>query len=130
MTDVALKHEVLKWLNNILELNIPSLEDAASGAIACQLLDVLYPNRVPMSKVNWSARESHEFLTNYKILITCLSDLRIDKSIDLNKMIHARPKDILELLQWFRIKFNVLGVTSPENYDCFIQRAKGKGTRK
>ena len=30
-----------------------------TGAAYCQLLDLIYPGKVPMSKVNWKAR--HEY---------------------------------------------------------------------
>jgi RP/EB family microtubule-associated protein len=125
--EVLNKKELLEWLNTTLDLNITKVEETASGAIACQLLDVLYPNRVPMSKVHWGAEEPHEFVGNYKLLVSMLAELRIDKSLDVNKMIHCRPKELLELIGWFKSYYASIGGARAEDYDSLAQRAKGKG---
>jgi RP/EB family microtubule-associated protein len=46
------RKEVVDWINQTLNLNINKIEDTASGAIACQLLDIMHPNQVPMHKVS------------------------------------------------------------------------------
>ena len=62
------KNEILKWLNNTLKLNVSKIEQAGTGAIYCQLLDVLHPGKVKLSKINWKATSELEFLQNLKIL--------------------------------------------------------------
>jgi RP/EB family microtubule-associated protein len=126
--DAQTKKELIEWLNVTLELTITKIEEISSGAIFCQLLDVLYPNRFPMSKVHWGAEEPHEFVANYKLLVSMLAELRIDKTLDVNKMIHCRPKELLELVGWFRQYYEKIGGSRNGEYDCHAQRAKGKGT--
>ena len=60
------RKEILDWLNGLLELDVAKIETTASGAIACQILDAIYPGKVPMHKVNWEAKAEYEFVGNYK----------------------------------------------------------------
>ncbi len=64
------RREILEWLNTTLCLNLSKVEQTASGAIACQLLDSLFPGEVSMHKVNWEAKNEYEFVMNYKVLQT------------------------------------------------------------
>jgi microtubule-associated protein, RP/EB family len=86
------RKEIVDWINQTLNVNLTKVEQTASGAIACQLLDVMHPGRkylliephvftdqVPMHKVNWSAKQDFEFIQNYKILQTCFTKLSIDR---------------------------------------------------
>lgn len=73
------RKEILEWLNGLLRLNLSKIEETASGAIACQLLDILYPGAVPMKRVKWNAKLEYEFVHNYKILQTAFTKLKIDK---------------------------------------------------
>lgn len=68
------RKEILEWLNGLLHLNLAKIEETASGthatmrasrrsadagragAIACQLMDIVYPGKVPMKRVKWNAK--------------------------------------------------------------------------
>ena len=39
------------WLNDTLGMRLQKVEDTASGAVACQIMDVLHPGVVPIKKV-------------------------------------------------------------------------------
>jgi RP/EB family microtubule-associated protein len=91
-----------------------------------QFLDIMYPNTVPMNKVNWSASKDFEYLGNYKILQTCFTKLNIDRYIDVDRLISGKYMDNLEFMQWFKRYFE-LTISDKGDYDCLAQRAKGKG---
>ncbi len=124
------RKEVMDWINGTLELNLSKVEDTANGAVACQLLDVMYPGQVPMHKVNWAAKQSFEFVTNYKVLQTCFAKLNIDRHIDVDRLITGRYMDNLEFMQWFKRFFELQAQGRPAEYDCAAQRARGKGLDK
>ena len=62
------QNEILKWINETLELQVTKIEALGAGNIYCQLLDSIFPNQVPMSKVNWKAKVEYDFICNLKIL--------------------------------------------------------------
>ena len=44
-------------------------------------MDQVFPGDVPMSKVRWDAKSSHEFIDNYKVLQRVFSKHGVDKYI-------------------------------------------------
>jgi len=62
------RKELLEFCNDLLHLKLAKIEETASGAIACQLTELIFPGSIPMSKVNWEARSDYEFIQNYKLL--------------------------------------------------------------
>lgn len=98
--------EILSWINSLLQLDLKKIEDTASGAVACQILDCLYPDSLPLSRVNFLAHEKYEYLKNYKLLQAAFLKLQIDKNIEVDKLINAKPQDNLLFMQWFRSYFD------------------------
>jgi len=47
----ASKTELLEWVNGLLELQLSKLEQFASGAVFCQMLDAYFSSAIPMHKV-------------------------------------------------------------------------------
>ena len=52
--------ELLAWLNELLQVNYTKVEQCASGAAYCQIIDAVFPGKVPLSKVNFNARFEYE----------------------------------------------------------------------
>lgn len=75
------RREILAWLNGTFQMNLGKIEEAASGAVACQVLDAIFPGDVPMSKVRWDAKSAHEFIDNYKVIQSVLEKKGVDKHI-------------------------------------------------
>ena len=121
------RKEIMDWINATLDLNLAKVEDTASGAVACQLLDILYPGQVPMAKINWAAKQNFEFIANYKILQTCFTKFGIDRHIDVDRLISGKYMDNLEFMQWFKRFFELTISGDMGDYDALAQRSKGKG---
>lgn len=51
--------DILKWLNDVLQLNLTKIEQLGSGAVYCQVIDVVHPGIITMSKVNWKAKNDY-----------------------------------------------------------------------
>ena len=120
------RKEVVDWINATTDNSVTKVEDTANGAVACQILDIMYPGQVPMHKVNWGAKQNFEFVANYKILQTCFTKLHIDRHIDVDRLISGRYMDNLEFMQWFKRYYELSG-TVKGDYDGVAVRLKGKG---
>lgn len=124
------RNDILNFLNSLLNLNLQKIEETASGAVACQICEYIFPNSVPMSRVNWSARSSFEYVDNYKLLQKAFTKHKIQRYVDVDKLIRGKYQDNLEFCQWLKAFFDQ---TAPmmrggrEGYDPVAVRAKGKG---
>ena len=81
---------------------IEGVKTATSKMTVCQLLDRIYPGKVPLSKVNWDAKLDYEFLANYKVLQNAFTKLKIDKQLPVERLVRAKYQDNLEFMQWFK----------------------------
>ena len=73
------RKELVEWVNNTLDLSIDKIEETCSGAMACQLFDIMHPGSVAMQKVNWSANKDFEYIANYKVLQSAFTKIHVDK---------------------------------------------------
>lgn len=121
--------ELLEFFNNLLALHLSKIEQTASGAIACQLTEYIFPGSIPMTKVNWEAKSDFEFVNNYKLLQKAFSKHRVQRHVDVDKLIRAKYQDNLEFCQWLKAFYDQSGVVR-EDYDPKAVRAKGKGGKK
>eukprot|EP00854_Cymbomonas_tetramitiformis_P002462 gene2462-3198_t len=124
------KTELLEWINSSLCLNLQKIEQVASGCVVIQLMDKLHAGVVPMSKVNFEARNEYEFVDNYKILQRVFDKLNVSKTIEVSKLCKARPLDNLEFMQWFKTYYDGVALYGLPEYDPVSRRAVAKGGNK
>jgi RP/EB family microtubule-associated protein len=108
--------ELIEWVNRLLSVNLSKVEQCASGAIYCQILDATHPGSVKMNKVNWMAKSDHEFIPNYKILQAAFDRNHIEKYVDVDKLIRGKYQDNLEFLQWMKAMWDREG-SGVRDYD-------------
>ncbi len=88
------RSEILTWVNDLLkvlktvsQINLTKIEELGSGAVYCQIVDVVNPGKVALSKVNWKAKADYEFLNNYKILQNAFDKVGIKRYIEVLSVI-------------------------------------------
>jgi len=94
--------ELLAWVNSLLHTSLTKVEQCASAAVYCQILDSCHPGTVSMKKVNWMARSDHEFIPNYKVLQAAFDKNNIQRHIAVDQLIRAKYQDNLEFLQFMK----------------------------
>lgn len=118
------KRELLDWLAESFNIHYDKVEQCASGAAHCQIVDAVFRD-VSMSKVNFEARFDWEFVQNYKVLQAAFSKHGVVKHVDVERLIKGKYQDNLEFLQWMKSFFD--SHYNGQAYDADARRAKSKG---
>lgn len=84
------RKELLDFFNDLLQLKLTKIEQTASGAVACQMTDVIFPGSIPLSKIDWSARSDYEYVQNYKLLQNAFNKYNVQRHVDVDKLIRAK----------------------------------------
>lgn len=119
------KSVLLEWLNGFFGLGYVKVEECATGAIYCQILDAIYPGKVPMKLVKWNAKNEYEFVQNFKIVQKVMMEKNISKPVPIDKLVKARYQDNLEYLQWFKHFFEC--TYQGQEYAAAARRTLGAG---
>jgi len=119
------KAVLLEWLNSAFGLNYAKVEECASGAVYCQILDAIYPGQVPMKTVKWNAKNEYEWVANFKIAQKVMTAQNIAKPLPIDKLVKGKYQDNLEFLQWFKHFFECR--FGGQAYDAAGRRALGVG---
>jgi len=121
------RKEILDFFNSLLSLNLTKIEQTASGAVACQLTEYIFPGSIPLHRVNWEAKSAYEFVTNYKLLQAAFNKHNVQRYVDVDKLIRAKYQDNLEFCQWLKAFYDQAAPPIREDYDPVAVRSKGKG---
>ena len=110
MMDLAFfvgRGELLSWVNDFFQLQLTKVEQCATGAVYCQIVDAVCPGTVTMGKVRWGAKHDYEYVENYKVLQQAFAKNEIKRYIDVDKLVKAKYQDNLEFLQWLKAFFDL-----------------------
>ena len=69
----------------LVQLNLTKIEQLGSGAVYCQVIDVIHSGAVNMSKVNWKAKNDYEFIQNLRILQDAFKKIGIKRYVEVWK---------------------------------------------
>lgn len=58
------------------------MEELASGAVFCQILDLIYDGIVNLHKVIWNADKSSDFVSNFELLANSLAKVQVQKELN------------------------------------------------
>ena len=122
------RSEYISWVNSSLQLSYKKAEEMCTGAAYCQLFDIVFPNTINLKKVKFNTRQEYEYINNFKILQGSFSQLKVEKTIPIEKIVKGKFQDNFEFLQWFREFYyqNYDPDRSIENYEPSKVRDKSK----
>ncbi|EGG14792.1 microtubule-associated protein EB1 [Cavenderia fasciculata] len=109
--------EIINWLNDTLQLNYTKIEQTATGAAHCQIMDLLFPGKINLAKVNFNAKYDYEYVKNFGYLQEIFAKIaKIEKyHMDVDKMVTGRPQANLEFCQWMKKYFDSMNNGEPYN---------------
>ncbi|XP_030557945.1 microtubule-associated protein RP/EB family member 1 [Drosophila novamexicana] len=100
------RHQMLDWVNNMVNGHFKKIEEMASGVAYCQMMEMIFPNCINLKRVKMSAKLEHEFFHNMKLFQGALTRVKLDKTVPLDRLIKGRFQDNFEFLQWFKKFFD------------------------
>jgi microtubule-associated protein, RP/EB family len=132
------RKELLDFFNDLLDLNLTKIEQTCSGAVACQLTELIFPESIIMSRVNWEAKSDYEYVQNYKLLQVAFTKHHVQRHVDVDKLIRGKYQDNLEFCQWLKAFYDQAGSgaggggrgRNNEEYNPRAVRARGKGGKR
>jgi len=77
MTDLS-RGELISWVNDLTQLNIPKVESMGTGAAHCLIIHSIFGD-IPVHKVNFKAIHEYEYVHNFKVLQEAFTRHRIDR---------------------------------------------------
>uniref|UniRef100_A0A182PIF0 Microtubule-associated protein RP/EB family member 1 n=1 Tax=Anopheles epiroticus TaxID=199890 RepID=A0A182PIF0_9DIPT len=94
--------ELLAWVNRTLLSEFKKVEELCTGAAYCQLMDVMFPGCLPLKRVKFCTNVEHDFLSNLRMFQNALVQLKVTKSVPIERLAKGRFQDNFEFLQWFK----------------------------
>jgi len=125
--DTLSRNELIEFVNGCLELNYTKVENMCTGAAYCQMIHMLWPNKLPLKKVKFDAKLEHAYIDNWKLLQDSFKKLHIEKDVPIQRLVKGRFQDNFEFLQWFYKFFTINDSGDHDSYDPKAQRGGAGG---
>uniref|UniRef100_A0A8C1TMJ0 DNA (cytosine-5-)-methyltransferase n=1 Tax=Cyprinus carpio TaxID=7962 RepID=A0A8C1TMJ0_CYPCA len=100
--DKCSRNEVLSWINETLQINFTQVEQCRSGACFCQLMDLLFPGSIDMSKVKFESQKRSDFLQNYSLLQTAFRKSGVTEPVPVKQLLTGKFRPSFTFLKWFK----------------------------
>ncbi|XP_059359701.1 DNA (cytosine-5-)-methyltransferase 3 beta, duplicate a isoform X4 [Carassius carassius] len=100
--DKCSRYEVLSWINETLQTHFTQVEQCRSGACFCQLMDLLFPGSIDMSKVKFESQKGTDFKQNYSLLQAAFQKTGIKQQVPVKQLLTGKFRPNFTFLKWFR----------------------------
>ncbi|XP_037940599.1 microtubule-associated protein RP/EB family member 1-like [Teleopsis dalmanni] len=98
--------QLLNWINKTLETKFSRIEELCTGAAYCQLMDILYPEIIDLSKIHFYTNTKLHSRKNFEALEMAFEILNINKHIPIKELIKFEFMPNIEFLVWFKAYFD------------------------
>uniref|UniRef100_UPI0037E7674B DNA (cytosine-5-)-methyltransferase 3 beta, duplicate a n=1 Tax=Semicossyphus pulcher TaxID=241346 RepID=UPI0037E7674B len=100
--DKSSRSYVLNWVNNLLKTDFKDVRHMGSGASHCQIMDLVIPGSVDLTKVKFNARVEDDCKHNFALLQEAFSKNSIIKTIPVIELIKGDFRGSFDVLKWFK----------------------------
>ena len=120
--------DILSWINRTLNTSYSSLTDASNGAAHCQLCHMIHPTAfgADWKKVNWTAKNEYELVSNYSILNRAFNKAKISQNVPVEALAKNKRVENLKFWQWLMGYWQMNERQVDEAYDTDKVRLKCK----
>lgn len=111
-----------------LNTSYSSLTDASNGAAHCQLCHMIHPTAfgADWKKVNWTAKNEYELVSNYSILNRAFNKANISQNVPVEALAKNKRVENLKFWQWLMGYWQMNERQVDEAYDTDKVRLKCK----
>ncbi|KAI9224842.1 calponin homology domain-containing protein [Blastocladiella britannica] len=95
------RQDLLRWVNQLLQLNLTKIEELGKGYALCQVFDSIYGD-VPLKRVKFAAKQEFEYIQNFKVLQACFDKHKIPNAIPVERLVKLKMQDNLEFCQFVK----------------------------
>ncbi|XP_034138055.1 microtubule-associated protein RP/EB family member 1-like [Drosophila guanche] len=96
------RKELIKWVNETLNIEVKQLEALGSGAEYCLLFNRLRPGIINLKKVKYGSRPQSDYQSNLILLQHALQKVGVEKDIQIGRMSVGGHRENLDFAQWFK----------------------------
>ena len=120
--------DLLSWINQTLNTSYSSISDASNGAAHCQLCHMVHPTAfgADWKKVNWTAKNEYELVSNYSILNRAFNKANIPQNVPVEALAKGKKVENLKFWQWMMGYWQMNERQVDEAYDTDKVRLKCK----
>ncbi|XP_019879330.2 microtubule-associated protein RP/EB family member 3 [Aethina tumida] len=101
-TDNLSRHDMLAWVNTLLNTHYQKIEELCTGSAYCRFMDMLFPGCLVLKRVKLDTKLENDYINNFKILQESFKKMRVDKIVPIERLVKGRFQDNFEFLQWFK----------------------------
>uniref|UniRef100_A0A3B3ZLC9 DNA (cytosine-5-)-methyltransferase n=1 Tax=Periophthalmus magnuspinnatus TaxID=409849 RepID=A0A3B3ZLC9_9GOBI len=94
---------VVSWVNSLLGTDFSDVRQLSTGTSQCQIMDVVVPGSVDMTKVKMSPHTEEDCEHNFNLLQEALNKGGITKTLPVKELITGDFRSNYELMKWFRL---------------------------
>ncbi|XP_031146229.2 DNA (cytosine-5-)-methyltransferase 3 beta, duplicate a isoform X1 [Sander lucioperca] len=106
---------VVTWFNNLLKTNFTDVGQLGSGACHCQIMDLVIPGSVDMTKVKFDAQGEDDCKHNFHLLHEAFRESGIRKTFPVDEIIKGDSQSNFETLRWLKVFY--MANAKSEGYD-------------
>ena len=118
------RHELLQWVNSVVQAEYPSIESLSDGVAYCQIFEAVHPGSINATRMALLTKLPLDCMKNLRLLENAMKNLKIPITVSLDKMGNGRFQDNILFTQWLynhARKFNGEALLNYQAYERRLQ---------